>query len=525
MVAASMRTGAAHGLVIGMLATAAACAPGSSYDDLAGGTVDDATLAPPRPVFPVSVSMLATLRPRLRWAPIDGGTGAIVEMCRTRDCATIAHTYEAPGRELVVPEDLEAGLWFWRLRSIAGGKRGTRPGPTWELLLRGPGATGSRDVPSGALSDLDGDGRPDLSTVGNGARGTTLVVFFGADAGFSLQQVRVGPLDDQESPALSDPARPQALAGGVDMQGSGFAVLLDSTFAYPAANRGGPQTLIDGNDYFDLYPALGVVPPEDAKTPVAYDLLTDFDGDGYGDALVVDVRGARVQLGRPRFAGPIVPILDAAKKGPTVAADLDADGFADAVVPTELDTPALVVSGNPLATSEKTTSLRVPTTNARALALATGDLDGNGVADVALSAVAADGGTQLCVFRGDPARVVLDAVCAPPPPGATAFDDQLTAGDLEGDGRDDLVASVRTATGRALVSVKLDGTNLVFGPVFGDGTGLRLTTVWPGRPGRARWVASADAGDRLDVYEGLDRRQELPRPPDLLAAGYGRALR
>ena len=44
-----------------------ACAAPSSYEGLAGGTKEDAAVSAPRPVSPVSVSLIASSRPRLRW--------------------------------------------------------------------------------------------------------------------------------------------------------------------------------------------------------------------------------------------------------------------------------------------------------------------------------------------------------------------------------------------------------------------------------------------------------------------------
>jgi hypothetical protein len=79
-------------LLVAALALSACAAP-SSYDGLAGGTKEDSSVAAPRPVSPISVSLIASSRPRLQWdlaasvatstsAPL---TGAVVELSRTHD--------------------------------------------------------------------------------------------------------------------------------------------------------------------------------------------------------------------------------------------------------------------------------------------------------------------------------------------------------------------------------------------------------------------------------------------------------
>ena len=154
-------------LLVAALALGACAAP-SSYDGLAGGTKEDASVTAPRPVSPISVSLIASSRPRLRW-DLDTNTGApatltgaVVEMSRTRDFSNDVKRFAAKGIELVVPEDLEPGIWFWRLKGEAGGSLGTTPSAVWEMLVRGPAAHGSSDTPTRSMVDMNGDGEPDL---------------------------------------------------------------------------------------------------------------------------------------------------------------------------------------------------------------------------------------------------------------------------------------------------------------------------------------------------------------------------
>ena len=49
-------------------------------------------------------------------------------------------------------------------------------------------------------------------------------------------------------------------------------------------------------------------------------------------------------------------------------------------------------------------------------------------------------------------------------------------------------------------------------------------TLWPGRPGKARWAAVAADGSRIGVFEGSELRSTLTPPPGIVR-GFGRGLR
>jgi hypothetical protein len=61
-------------------------------------------------------------------------------------------------------------------------------------------------------------------------------------------------------------------------------------------------------------------------------------------------------------------------------------------------------------------------------------------------------------------------------------------------------------------------------PIGVPGLGVRLTTIWPGRPGKARWAAVAADGSRIGVFEGSELRSTLTPPPGIVR-GFGRGLR
>ena len=57
----------------------------------------------------------------------------------------------------------------------------------------------------------------------------------------------------------------------------------------------------------------------------------------------------------------------------------------------------------------------------------------------------------------------------------------------------------------------LDGTTSAT-PIGLPGVGIRLTTIWPGRPGKARWAAVASDGSRVAVFEGKELRTSIAPP-------------
>jgi hypothetical protein len=557
-------------LILGLTALTAACAAPSSYDGLTGGAKEDASLVAPRPMSPLSVTMVATSRPRMKWELFDKETGAIVELCKTRDFAAgTVKSFEADGRELVVPEDLEAGIWFWRLKARTDSAHGTLTSPTWEVLVRGPAAHGSSDVPTGAIVDLDGDGHPDLITAGDEQpiQGDPfpypdLLAFLGAPDGTittDSPQLRGFAGEIRESGFVS-------VAAGIDFDGDGFT---DMAYSGLSAYNGGGGTAMN-----DVAVELGGKYDPSSGAPIAFPMLPilfgfpgtaaslseagDVNGDGYGDLLAGDPSSVLTVYGGRK--GPTanvlvssLPVMSAGVPSRVVhgALDLNADGLSDILVGPVADAPAggtvrqldpNQVPANPMQANpnlpqtamfalgsdgldvEQPKELSIASVaDVRARAFTSGDFDGDGLNDIA-STVPVDGNPRVCVWFGDRDKGVVPGPCTAGLDGDADLGASLTAGDLEGDGKDEILATVRHGGASEVRVLHVGEASVDIAPIGQSGFGQHLTTVWPGRPGKARWAAIADDGQSIGVFEGGRLAQSLAKPR-MIKENFGRALR
>lgn len=545
-----------------------ACAAPSSYEGLAGGTKEDSAVVAPRPVAPVSVSLIASSRPRLRWdlGPNTGAgslTGAVVELSRTRDFTGPVKRFTATGVEAVVPEDLEAGIWFWRLKGEAAGSLGTTPSAVWEMLVRGPAAHGSSDTPTRSMVDMNGDGEPDLligavSDDGSpptaadplpGAAATGQPAAAGGTAGVLLlysgnrERGFAGGPTDWLGGYPSKYFGPISVGGGTDVNGDGRTDVVES----------GVNAMSDsGSFYFDV----NVWFASSDKPDAMFDLVEggplytyspssslpnvreggDINGDGYGDAVAGFVDTGLVVLGTTLKGSPALvnvnPGLDA-DPGPNALSriamggfDANGDGLADVAFGVSSSyqptARAAVSPGDRLGRVGDPTMIDAPDSRV-ATAFAAGDFNGDGIDDVALT-TAVDQGARVCIWFGDRTMVLRAGPCVTAA-NEKDFGASLTAADLEGDGIDELLVTTRTGDvdGVRVVRVGGDG-NATAAPIGVPGLGVRLTTIWPGRPGKARWAAVAADGSRIGVFEGGDLRSTLTPPPGIVR-GFGRGIR
>jgi hypothetical protein len=520
-----------------MVAAMAACVP-STFDNITGGQkppddkgdasvptrgspnpVLDPTLKVPRHVAPISVSWVNTLRPKLRWELTEPSLiGAVVELSRTRDFKEL-RSFIGTGTELVIPEDLAPGYWFWRLRGRTIASEGPSDGVVWEFLVRGGGPKGASDNVNGSIVDMNGDGEPDLVFTDEEKRSPT-------DTQTQyVQYILLGRSNhtfttvwnDDTAIPWSMPTLDVSLAGGTDVDGDGFSDVLWADVAKPpgsetsepivALNYGG----LPGYDDEKTLSIMGYVPTPSFTQVPALQTAGDVNGDGYGDFSVSSADLAFAALGSPKGSGAmlVLPLPSTSVKStiPNALAggcDLDGDGFSD--IPIAFAAPsapvAYVRGTSARVDALKTVSIGDIAAPPTATALTTGDFDGDGVADIAFSTVIKDHAgasfAAVCVYTPNAAPLNEDHCWKSTAP-TEGFGVSLVAGDLDADGRDDIV--VGSTSGIVVISMKSDGPGFDETPVAGKFV-PQVTMIHPGRPDLARWAAIGTEGKTITIFKG-----------------------
>jgi hypothetical protein len=523
------------------IAYAVACGPPGSFDDITGGPpladaasdaetaappqTEDPTLAPPRQIAPLAGSWLNGSRPKFRW---ESGTpeavGAKVIVCTTPACdPATSKTWDATGTDLIAPEDLAPGRYFWKLKTTTARTFSTKETKTWPMIVRGGKGDG---IPMGSIADINGDGLSDLFlpiAVSEGAstfhdmlvlHGTSpedpLALSLKTDSNaFAPRDYAVGTSADLKlqvvdvdgdgigDPIVADTQGPQA-------PGKFMVVAYRGSVDPLEVSPLGDPPLLPGLDVFPSLFAPG-----------------DIDGDGHGDVLVASrtipyvVFGTATGLGSFAVLGTVstTPNEDAGQLPPPATAipisgvDVDHDGRTDVAVAAYFRGEGISFKlSNGRAFNDE---LPVDPDGGLAPTPATtfgfGDVDGDGENDTAFATTIA-GKAAVCILTSVAELKTGKIVCWSPDTVPAGFASSIVGVDLEGDGTDELL--VGSASGGVDV-LRLPAPDQISAEHLAVEYGGTMTVLDPGRPRAAVWAATRSDGTSVALFQGKEQKKVI----------------
>jgi hypothetical protein len=550
------------GVPIG-IGAAVACGPPASFDHITGkppidaaavgdaptGTLTkDPTLDPPRPLAPLSTSIINGPRPHFRWELAPSGVGAQVIVCGDRACsdASKKKVWSAAGTELDAPEDLPPGVWFWKLVTTTAGTVGDEANAKsipWSFVIRAGNGSG---MPTGQFVDPNGDGMADLFVSTEAPPGSIDYPVHGYMyfEGSSLTDPSAlkTALADYSTGLYADTVDAPIITTDVD--GDGLTdIAIASQGMIPPQTVIAPYVAIAKGDLKQAISASSVLtPPIIPNLDVIPALAApgDLDGDGHGDLLVTTkvlvgaVFGATDGASTVTFfdvlnqtAPPDSGFLPPPSQPIAITGvDFDSDGLGDVAWASYfVGAPLAVFKGNLASRDFTPVDLRLdpklPTTTPPT-AIASGDFDGDGKTDIAF--VTTFGGKNaVCALYGSAPLTDAGLSCWVPDPTPPGFAASLAAADLDGiDGKEEIL--VGSANGGFDILTPDAPTTLKAEHITSD-YGAGISVIHPGRPTPAAWAATRADGTSFAIFSGKTQKTVVLAKDFPFITKFGKAIR
>lgn len=310
-------------------------------------------LPAPRPVSPLSLGDVSSLRPTLKWQLPMGADGAQVELCRDRACTMVIETIRIVGSTARPVNALPArSTVFWRLRPTVAMSTGMSTSPTWLFHTPAVAATGGADLSVHPHPDFNGDGIDDLAVGSPNAnpgarmRAGTVTIFHGVAGSTPMTPTLTleGAVDSSRFGS--------SLASAGDVNGDGFGDLI---VAANAASPGGRVNAGSVSIFHGGPTGLNMVAARVLEGAVAQDSfgasvanVGDLNLDGYAEVAVgatgADFAGrsnagsVSIYSGSAMGVGAVAArVLEGSANDDNLgnavsAGDFNGDGFGDVVV-------------------------------------------------------------------------------------------------------------------------------------------------------------------------------------------------
>lgn len=456
----------------------------------------------PRQIAPLSLGNVTLLRPTLRWQLPAGADGAVLDLCRDRECSTMIESVLVQGTSARPTMPLPPNsVVFWRLRSTMGASTAMSYSPTWLFHVPARDNSGAIDASSTAHVDLNGDGFDDVvvgadrADPGGRMNAGTVSIYNGSAMGLSATPTLVL----EGGAALGRFGFSVASAG--DLNGDGFGDLIVGAFI---AEPGGRSQAGTASVFHGSPRGVSATPTRVLEGPVmgaqfGFSVASagDLNGDGFGDVVVgapFASPGGRVVAGTAMvFHGssagvsqePTLVLEGVAENdffGRSVASagDLNGDGFNDlaigaagaAVGGLRAAGTVTVYHGSAMGISSVPTRLLAGQREVDSFGLSVasaGDINGDGYSDLVVGSTltppnAPVGVGPVRLFHGSATGVSMAATRVLEDRGQLTLLGTIvaSAGDVNSDGFDDLAVAREYAITQPEVGVQMVGAVLVF---------------------------------------------------------------